>query len=92
MARGRVIDVAESPYATQELPPHIASAVQGVALQAELFYRITVALDSQHIQVYGQPQPLQAGMLLEADIMQDKRRLYEWALEPIYSVTGKLLD
>lgn len=90
MARGQVIDVAKSPYATQELPPHIASAVQGAALQAELFYRITVALDSQHIQVYGQPQPLQAGMLLEADIVQDKRRLYEWALEPIYSVTGKL--
>lgn len=92
MARGRVIDVAKSPYAIQELSPHIASAVQGAGPHAELFYRITVALDSQRMQVYGQPQPLQAGMLLEADIVQDKRRLYEWALEPMYSVTGKLLD
>ncbi|MNE74693.1 Colicin V secretion protein CvaA [compost metagenome] len=92
MARGRVIEVAKSPYATQELPPHIGSAVQGSGMQGQLFYRVTVALDAQSIQVYGQPQPLQAGMLLEADILQDRRRLYEWALEPLYSVTGKLSD
>ncbi|MEI0668290.1 hypothetical protein VUS98_32995, partial [Pseudomonas aeruginosa] len=25
-----------------------------------------------------------------ADILQDTRRLYEWVLEPLYSLTGKL--
>lgn len=91
MARGRVIGVAKSPYAAQELPPHVASAVQQAgSLTSELFYRVSVALDSQDIQVYGQSQRLQAGMQLEADIVQDKRRLYEWALEPLYSVTGKM--
>jgi len=30
------------------------------------------------------------GMLLDADILQDTRRLYEWVLEPLYSLTGKL--
>ncbi len=90
MARGRVTDVARSPYAAQELPPHIASALQDVSMPAELFYRVTVALDSQTVQAYGNSQPLQAGMLLEGDIIQDKRRLYEWALEPLYSVTGKM--
>jgi membrane fusion protein len=44
---------------------------------------VTVALDSQTVAVYGYSQPLQAE-LLEADIVQDKRRLYEWVLEPIY--------
>ena len=39
---------------------------------------------------YGKTQPLQAGMLLEADVLQDTRRLYEWVLEPLYSLTGKL--
>ncbi|MFO1882602.1 hypothetical protein, partial [Pseudomonas aeruginosa] len=27
---------------------------------------------------------------LDADILQDTRRLYEWVLEPLYSLTGKL--
>ncbi|MCY1528437.1 hypothetical protein D9M68_635420 [compost metagenome] len=61
-------------------------------MPGELFYRVTVALDSPSIDVYGQVQPLQAGMLLEADVVQDKRRLYEWALEPLYSVTGKMQE
>ncbi|KOX98593.1 HlyD family secretion protein [Pseudomonas nunensis] len=91
MARGRILELTKSPYATQELPTHIASALYSTAPPSELFYRVTVALDSQKIAVYGNSHPLQAGMLLEADILQDKRRLYEWALEPIYSLTGKRL-
>ncbi|MDN7919179.1 hypothetical protein QZM99_13895 [Burkholderia gladioli] len=38
---------------------------------------------------YGKPRPLQAGMTVQADILQERRRLYEWVLEPLYSVTGK---
>jgi membrane fusion protein len=29
-------------------------------------------------------------MLVDADILQEKRKLYEWVLEPLYSLTGKL--
>jgi membrane fusion protein len=29
-------------------------------------------------------------MLLDADILQEKRRLYEWVLEPLYTLSGKL--
>lgn len=54
------------------------------------FYRITAALDAQTVTAYGKPQPLQAGMTLQADILQERRRLYEWVLEPLYSLTGKL--
>lgn len=54
------------------------------------FYRITAALKSQTVTAYGNPQALQAGMTLQADVMQERRRLYEWVLEPLYSLTGKL--
>lgn len=91
-ARARVLDVAKSPYAVQELPAHIARVLQDSADVSELFYRVTLGLESQSLTVYGAPQRLQVGMLLEADIIQDKRRLYEWALEPIYSVTGKWVN
>ncbi len=56
---------------------------------SEPYYRITVALERQSITAYGKQQPLQAGMLLDADIMLERRRLYEWVLEPLFSLTGK---
>ena len=56
---------------------------------SEPYYRITVALERQSITAYGKQQPLQAGMLLDADIMLERRRLYEWVLEPLLSLTGK---
>lgn len=54
------------------------------------YYRVTVALDAQTDAVHGTREPLQAGMTLQADILQQRRRLYQWALEPLYSVTDKL--
>jgi membrane fusion protein len=53
-------------------------------------YRITVRLSKQEIKTYGRPQALQAGMLLDADILQETRSLYEWVLEPLFSLSGKL--
>lgn len=92
MGQGRVINVADSPYSIHELQPHIASTLQGTGTLAtgEVYYRVTVALESQQVQVYGKAQSLRPGMLLEADILQDKRRIYEWILEPVYSVTRKM--
>ncbi|MBE8718760.1 HlyD family secretion protein [Cellvibrio polysaccharolyticus] len=90
MAKGRVLHVAPSPYAIQELPPHIAGVLTGQG--EELFYRVTIKPESQSLLVYGTPQPLRAGSILEVDIIQDRRRLYEWALEPIYSITGKSIN
>jgi membrane fusion protein len=45
-----------------------------------------VALERQHIDAYGQPQPLKAGLTLDADVMQDRRRIVEWMLEPAIAV------
>ncbi|MEQ5844261.1 HlyD family efflux transporter periplasmic adaptor subunit (plasmid) [Paraburkholderia acidicola] len=54
------------------------------------FYRVVATLDAQTVTAYGKPQLLQAGMTLQADILQERRRLFEWVLEPLYSLTGKL--
>jgi membrane fusion protein len=53
-------------------------------------YRVTVALDSQSVKAYGQDFPLKAGMLLDADIWLERRKLYEWVLDPLYSVLGRV--
>ena len=52
-------------------------------------YRVTVQLERQSVQVYGQAQPLTAGMALDADILRERRKLYEWVLEPLISLTGR---
>ncbi|MGH7944233.1 MAG: HlyD family secretion protein, partial [Opitutaceae bacterium] len=56
----------------------------------ESVYRVTVALDSQTVKVYREAVPLQAGMLLDADIWLDHRRIIEWVFDPLYSVIGRV--
>ena len=42
------------------------------------------------MQAYGQTYPLKSGMLIDASIVLEKRRLYEWILEPLYSISGRI--
>ncbi len=56
----------------------------------EPVYRVTVRLPQQQIQAYGQAIPLQAEMVLDADIHIDRRRLIEWVFDPLLSITGRI--
>lgn len=56
----------------------------------EPVFAITVRLKQQTVTAYGQSLPLHTDMRLDADVLQETRRLYEWALEPLYSITGKM--
>ncbi|MBC3910898.1 HlyD family secretion protein [Undibacterium umbellatum] len=85
-----VTDVSRTPFAPAELPAHLASTILSNAQQAingfntnEALYRIKVRLHEQSINAYGQAQMLKPGMTLEADVIQDKRRIWEWVLEPV---------
>lgn len=53
-------------------------------------YRVTVALDQQSVRAYAKDFPLQAGMLLDADIALDRRRLVDWLFEPLIAVAGRV--
>ena len=83
--QANVVSIARTALSTAELA---TSGIQSAGDRT--YYRITVALKSQTVTAYGKPQPLEAGMTLQADILQERRRLYEWVLEPLYSMTGKL--
>lgn len=56
----------------------------------EVFYRVTIALQRQTVNVYGKPYPLTAGMVFEGVILGEKRRIWQWIFEPIYSLRGTL--
>lgn len=82
---GEVVQVSRTALTPAELPPQLA-----LPAHAEALYRITVRLALPHVMAYGKAQPLAAGMQLEADIMQDRRRLIEWVFEPLIALGRKL--
>jgi membrane fusion protein len=57
---------------------------------AEPAYRVTVVLDRQAVRAYAKDFPLQAGMLLEADIALDRRRLVDWLFDPLIAVARRV--
>lgn len=80
--RGTVIQVSKAIVAPNELPSPIQSQ--------EPFYVVTVTLEHQDIQAYGEKLRLQPGMTLEADVLLDKRPVYQWVLEPLFSIKGRV--
>jgi membrane fusion protein len=82
---GTVVRISRSALSHGELGALIGNAQQG-----EPFYRITVALARQSVTAYGKSEPLKPGMLLDADVLGERRRLIEWVLEPLYSLQGKV--
>ena len=56
----------------------------------EPVYQVRVKLNAQHIKAYGAEVPLQAGMLLSADIVLEQRSLLSWLFEPLLSLRGRL--
>lgn len=57
---------------------------------AEPLYRIRLKLNKQTIKAYGQEMPLRSGMLVDASVLLERRHLYEWVLEPIFSISGRM--
>jgi len=56
----------------------------------EAAYRITAKLDKQTVSAMGQEIPLRSGMLVNADILLEKRSLLEWIFEPVLQLRGRL--
>lgn len=78
---------------------HISNTSKTVVLPNEIemplilrepAYRVEVVLSSQVVRAYGDSMPLQAGMLLSADVVLENRSLLDWLLEPLYTLRGRL--
>jgi membrane fusion protein len=52
---------------------------------SEPMFKVVVRLKEESIQAYGRAARLQPGMLLDADIVFDRRNLLQWVLEPLYA-------
>jgi membrane fusion protein len=80
-----------------QLPAHVIRVEQSP--QTELYtaprelepvYRVVLGLPLQSTHSLGQTQKFKVGMTLEADVLQDRRRLVEWLFEPVQSIRSRL--
>ena len=88
MAKGTIHAVSRTPLAVPELPPGQAQAVSVASPGSEPVYRIAVRLEHQSIEAYGEAHALKAGMALDAEVVQDRRRIWEWFLDPVLAASG----
>ena len=86
---GRVIKVSRVTLRHGEAN---ADAMAAQIKQSQAQYRITVQPDSSSVIAYGKAEQLRAGMSVEADLLLDTRPLYQWILEPLYSLRGRATD
>ena len=49
-----------------------------------------VQLERQSVAALGQEFPLRPGMLVNADLLLEKRTLLEWLFEPVLRLKGRL--
>lgn len=84
---GQVLQVARTPLQASELAQ---LGLPAAMAQGEPMYRITVQLQRQSVPAYGQEQDLSPGMLLEADVLLERRRLIEWIFEPLLSLARRV--
>ncbi len=86
-ALGTVKALSTAAVPTSELTGFTATADPAAA---EPVYAIVVSIKAQSVMTFGRATPLQSGMRVDADILHENRRIYEWLLEPLLSVTGRI--
>ncbi len=79
---GTVSKISNSIMEQNELPIDIQLK--------EPVYKITVSLAQQSITAYSEKIFLKPGLMLSADVILDERSLFEWLMEPLYSLRGTI--
>lgn len=81
---GNVVQVSRSALSPSETTTLLGQNV------ATPLYRVLVKLDHQSIDAYGKAESLKPGMALDADILLDRRSLWQWVFEPLYGLQQQL--
>ena len=81
---GVVRQISRSTLAPAELKDMDPTVV------SEPVYRIRVTLDEDSVLANRQRLPLQPGMRLDASLMLEHRKLYEWIFSPLLELRGRL--
>ena len=85
---GELASISGTAINPKEMPAQLVGLTSLVGT-SDPVYRLVVRLAKQSVSVYGKPVSLQPGMQLDADVLIERRRLIEWVLDPLYTLTGK---
>ena len=87
---GQITAVSSTPFAPNELPPNLAQQLVSQAGSNEALFRVNVHLLDQSVRAYGQEIALKPGLTLEADVLQESRKVWEWIFEPLLAARQKV--
>jgi membrane fusion protein len=79
---GRITDIGRNVWSSGD-------RVGPVSVK-EPVYRVDVALDRQSVSALGQEFSLRPGMLVNADLLLEKRTLFEWIFEPVLKLKERI--
>lgn len=85
---GAIRSISSASVNPNEVSAGMAGMTELLPNNAPVYF-VTVRLDDQFVTTYGERKPLQVGMQLEANVQIERRRLFEWALDPLYTIVGK---
>ena len=85
---GKVLSVSTAAVSGVDIP----GFTPGPDLAGQPLFEIAVTLPEQAISNAGQRLPLQSGMRVEADLLHETRRLFEWILEPLYTARSRIAN
>lgn len=77
---GTIVEISDTVLLPADLPD--------VQLAGPSF-RIRVSIPTQHVLAYQKELPLKAGMTVEADLITERRSLWQWLFDPVYSLRGQ---
>lgn len=83
MYKGRIASISGTPFSVNELPGNLAQQIASQAGTSEVLYRITVELHDKEITAHGETHSIKPGFSLDADVMQERRRIWEIIFEPL---------
>lgn len=85
---GHIAEITHAPLASNNAQDNRNAEIAGGQNNSPTqdIYRIRVEPDHSYVVTYGRQRPLEAGMTVSADIATDRRRLWEWLLDPVISV------
>jgi membrane fusion protein len=80
--RGRITEIGRNVWTQGERVGPLSAR--------EPVYRVDVALGQQSVKALGQEFALRPGMLVNADLLLEKRTLLEWIFEPVLKLKDRI--
>ena len=77
---GQIIEISDTVLLPADLPQQQLAGPS---------FRVRVALPAQHVTAYQKQLPLKAGMTVDADLITERRSLWQWLFDPVYSLRGQ---